>query len=44
MEKIYAPIDNKNLMEDDGTWDKNGDIKVEKIPVNRKKMIRQIVI
>ena len=34
-------VDN-SLMEDDGTWDKNGNIKVEKVPVNRNPKWEQI--
>ena len=34
-------VDN-SLMEDDGTWDKKGELKVEKVPVNRNSKWDQI--
>ena len=34
-------VDN-SLMEDDGTWDKKGNLKVEKVPVNRNPKWQEI--
>ena len=41
-ERARYKLPDNSLMEDDGTWDKNGNIKVEKVPVNRNPKWEQI--